>query len=417
MTRATFMLLLMCLVLPPGAAAAAPVVPGHQKFLDSESIEVKKLTGRLPHNINDPVWKNVRPVSVPVYVQHSVRLNDLKANAHAEVRSPKEVMVRAAMNDGEIAVLLEWFDLSEDRSPPDATDVFGDAAALQLPQRFGKGIRLPYIGMGDIDQPVYVAMQRAMTERRKSGVSEVNRLSEYVAAGFGSLTRTPLGWMKMGMDWDPGRRAWRALFIRSLATNVGSTGSDLRKGLVPISFAIWDGARHQRGGNKLLAPWRFLRLPAFPVDPAYVAELAFGYGPSDLGDAQRGKPLVDNICSACHRLPGRQNAPDGLAPDLTNIGGIASVAYLRDSIVDPSSVVVPGLGHGRHYNKAAAPDAFKAYPNNEAFIWFSADPKTGKRTSKMPSFGGLPQEQLADMLAYLKTLGADPAPTPSTAAK
>ena len=61
------------------------------------------------------------------------------------------------------------------------------------------------------------------------------------------------------------------MFLRPLS----AAGHDLGRALVPFSVAVWDGAGKERGGNKALAGWRFLRMPGMAADPAYQAELAW----------------------------------------------------------------------------------------------------------------------------------------------
>src|SRR5512144_1770192 len=144
--------------------------------------------------------------------------------------------------------------------------------------------------MGDAVEQVAVYLLRAAPD----GV--VTR--QATGAGFGTLARADLGGARMAMRYDPAAKAWRAIFVRPLA----AAGLDLRRGLVPFSIALWDGARAERGGNKSLTRWKFLRLAPYPLDPAYVAELSWGYAKGDLGSAAKGKELVQGQCTACHAI-------------------------------------------------------------------------------------------------------------------
>ena len=49
------------------------------------------------------------------------------------------------------------------------------------------------------------------------------------------------------------------------------------------------------------------------------------------------------------------------------------------------------------------------------YQWYSVD-GAGKKTSKMASFAYLPKDDINAIVAYLKTLGAEDAKAPSTAA-
>jgi complex iron-sulfur molybdoenzyme family reductase subunit gamma len=354
---------LLALLLVPAAAPAA------EDPLADATVVVKDLPGPLAADPAAAAWDALPALEVAVAPQRTVHLPDAKANAALAAGGPRSVKVRAATDGKDLALVLDWADPTEDRAA-DETDRYGDSAAIQFPQRYGPGVRLPYVGMGDAEQPVVLHLLRA-------GATAAT-LRSAVAAGFGSTTRADLGDVRAAMRWKDG--AWRAVLVRPLA----SQGNDLARGLVPFAVAVWDGGRSERGGNKALSPWRFLRLARLPADAAYAAELAWGRRPGDLGDAARGRQLVEGMCAACHRTAERRAAKAGIAPDLAGIGAIATPAYLRDSIVAPSSVVVPGRGWSRR-------DA------------------AGKIVSNMPAYATMPAADVNAMVAYLVTLGA-PAP-------
>ena len=76
-----------------------------------------------------------------------------------------------------------------------------------------------------------------------------------------------------------------------------------------------------------------------------------------------------------------------------------------DSIMQPSQIIVPVLNLNRHYAKGKPQDAHGAYPNDDTYQWFSTG-ADGQRVSRMPSFAGFSPQQIADLVAYLQTLGA-----------
>jgi complex iron-sulfur molybdoenzyme family reductase subunit gamma len=251
--------------------------------------------------------------------------------------------------------------------------------------------------MGDEEAPVAVHFLRA----DNGGTSR----RDAVAAGFGSLTRADLGAARVAMRHDPARGTWRAVLVRPLAAGP----LDLAKGLVPVAFAVWDGARRERSGNKALSGWKVLRLARWPADPGFAAELAWGRRPGELGDPARGRQLVQGMCTGCHAVGERRAAPPDLAPDLTGIGVVATPAYLRESIVDPSAVVVSGPNPSRHQDRAAPRDARGGFAPAAGFGWWRADP-AGKKVSRMPAYAALPPPDVAAMVAYLVTLGAEAPP-------
>jgi DMSO reductase family type II enzyme heme b subunit len=375
------------------ALLLAPAAPASGDPLAERTVEVKDVPGPLAADPGAALWDGLPARAVTAAPQRSIRLGDRQANAALVAAPARPVSVRAATDGERLAVVLDWIDETEDRSSADATDAFGDAAALEIPLRFGAGLRLPYVGMGDDAMPVAVVFQRAAAE------GSVGR--EAVAAGFGSLTRADLGGLRVAMRYDRGRGAWRAVFVRPLAAGP----LDLRRGLVPFAIAVWDGSRRERGGNKALSSWTFLRLPRFPVDAAYAAEMSRELAPGEPGDLARGKLLVESVCAACHAVGDRRIAPPGIAPDLTGIGAVATPGYLRESLVDPSAVIVPNPNPYQHQDRSRPPGGSGAYPNDEAFVWYRRD-SSGKKVSKMPAFGSLPGPDIAAVVDYLMTLGA-----------
>ena len=323
------------------------------------------------------------------------QLPDRRANAALARPGPAAVLVRAATDGTDLALLLEWQGGKDDGAAAGETDRYADAVAVQVPLHFGPGVRLPYVGMGDEAQPVAIDLLRA----EAGGTSS----REAVAAGFGSLTRASLGGVRGELRRDPARGTLRASLVRPLAAGP----VDLRAGLVPVAFAVWEGDRAERGGNKSLSGWKVLRLGRWPADAVYAAELGWGRRPGELGDVARGKQLVLGMCAGCHVVGDRKVARPGIAPDLTGVGVIATPAYLRESIVKPSAVIVPSPNPARHQDRAAAPDARGTWPPAEAFRWSRVD-AAGRRISKMPPFA-LPEADVDAMVAYLMTLGGEPA--------
>lgn len=360
-------------------------------FFKTEVVDAVALP-KAPAGAGDAAWASVAGKAFRVVPQRTIRLHDRKANAVAEAPGGQgTVTLKAALAGNDLALLLEWSDPAAEVVRDDEVNVYADSAAVQVPQRFGKGVRLPAISMGDEGAPVRVWMQRAT----KSGAL----LNTLVAAGFGSSTRqAPPAPTQGSMVYDAAKKLWRAAFVVPLPADAA--------GLVPVSVALWDGARLERAGNKRLSAWHFVKLPGKALDPAYVKEVAWGYAPGELGDAAKGKQLAETMCIACHRFPGRAFAPVGLAPALDDTGAIATPSYLRDSIVTPSLVVLHEPNPNQHYDKNAPRDPNGAFSNQEAFRWGSVGPD-GKRVSKMPPFNAFTPEQVGDLVAFLRTLQGD----------
>ncbi len=104
-----------------------------------------------------------------------------------------------------------------------------------------------------------------------------------------------------------------------------------------------------------------------------------GFTTQDIsGDIQNGKRIFKQNCLACHRYNDDTTAPKDVAPMLTNIGGYGNIQFLRESLIKPNKTINPK---------------------------FAKRLKNGK-ISPMPSFDWLSQEELNDLISYLKTLKA-----------
>lgn len=365
----------------------ATAASANEAFLKAEAVDAAAV-GKLPAAPSDPAWGAVTGRAFRITPQRTLRLNDRKSNdVLAAGPGVGELRVKAAVAGQQLALLLEWDDAAKEVVREDEVNVFADSIAVEVPETPGPGLRLPAISMGDPEQHVRVSLLRAT----KGGALA----SEFTAAGFGSLTRQAPAAPSTALQYDDAARRWRA-FV-TLPLEAGTPG------LLPIAFAVWDGARGERAGYKRLTAWHFVRLPNRPIDPAWLKELAFGYFPGDLGDPAKGRVLAEAICVACHHLPGKALAPVGLAPNLQAVGAIATRGYLRDSIRAPSTVILHGPNPNQHYSPTEPKDKNGAYPNVDSYQW-SAPPHTdGKPTSKMPPMQ-FPPEQLADLIAFLVTL-------------
>jgi cytochrome c2 len=118
----------------------------------------------------------------------------------------------------------------------------------------------------------------------------------------------------------------------------------------------------------ITAPLHLFTRPAHlpKADLATVAAREKAEAPLQPGNPARGRPLFTSFaCAGCHSLDGAQL----VGPTLKNIAARADEKSLRQSILDPAAIVTEGF------------------------------------EPSMPSFAGvLSNQQLADLLAYLKTL-------------
>lgn len=354
---------------------------GTDTFND-DILEAKKLS-----KIDTKSLESAPTKKVVLYPQYSVLLNDKNANEILKNTEPIQAEVAVGYNQKEIGILIKWKDETKSIQPTLTTNKYGDAVAVQFPTVYGKGKTLAYIGMGDSNHPVMVYLKKAVEgkEYKKSFISE----------GFGTMTEVEEKGYSFTMQYDDSTKEWKAVIVKPLKT----PNLNLASGIIPVAFAVYDGDSLNRDGNKRISSWKFIKIKS---DPAYEKYISWGYG--EIGDPVRGKELmVQNGCNACHRYADQNIAPEGLAPNLSKIGGYSNPIYLKESIVNPSDVVIKNLNINRHYNKAAERDKIGAYPNNDMYTWYIKDDK-GNLQSKMPPYSHLSEKDMADMVAYLKTL-------------
>jgi len=355
-------------------------------------------------------WGYVKGTEIGLYPQTTVTMNDAKANALNKSQKAKKATVKAIYNDKNIAFLLEWPDGTRSVQSGYRSDAYGDGFAVQLPVNYGDPQKLPYIGMGSEGRPVVIHLQKAVQPIyepngkgdvgaqqnvlsknmfgkevgeyheavQKLAVSDYQR--SFVSEGFRSMTEIKDGSEKFSADMEYDKKAWKGTVIRPLK----DAYLNLDNGAFPVAFAAWDGARMNRDGLKLLSSWIPVKLGDEKGGDALVTELTT----APKGDVENGKNLVmQNGCMGCHYIPG-MSQPGYMAPGLANIGGYSTDAYLKESMVDPNAIVVPG------YNR-------NAHPNTP---WYNVI--DGKRQSTMPPYP-LDDKSLDDMVAYMRTLKAE----------
>ena len=310
----------------------------------------------LPVDARAPAWNRAETTRVFLYPQ-------VTANPRNAPRSNLVAEVKALYSKNELALSVEW----PDGYAAEQRDIgkFADALALQFPIRYGAGLRLPYVGMGNPASPVGIWFWRAD-----------GQVETLAAEGFGSLTAQPSDGVQAKGRREAG--TWRVVIRRSLQvppTRYAVQIQPSRQGLVPISLAIWNGEDNQQDGDKRLSSWHFLHFERGVVDPAYAQSLA--WPPEHQGNPEAGRLLLKKTgCANCHFFPGN-SLQKGIGPELTYVGGIHRPHYLFESLVNPSAFIVPGKNH------------------------FSI--QAGEMVSLMPGVS-LPVRDIHHLVAYLRTL-------------
>jgi len=149
---------------------------------------------------------------------------------------------------------------------------------------------------------------------------------------------------------------------------------------------------------------------------AYLRSVTVRQDPPPSGDKAAGEALFwgKGGCGACHRV-GQRGSPAG--PDLSRIGRKRSLAYLRQSLVDPNADLTAGFYKitARPPGAAAVTGVQRGYDNfscqlmtmSGQFYSFPRDEKTTcdrEFTSIMPSYRNLAEGELNNLLVYLLSL-------------
>lgn len=376
----------------------------------SNYILASKYSGDLSKvNAESDVWKAAKFTEVKLYPQTTIKLNDKNANALNSNNSSKKVKIGAIYNDKDIAFKVMWADASENVFNSDSTTAYADGFALQFAKDYSDATKLPYIGMGSKDREVIVHIQKAyksvyepngngdvanQVSRNNTNYFEDNlkKFDEkvanlgnkdyqraFVSAGFRSMTEIKDESSNFNANMKYEHKRWEATLTRPLKDSY----LNLNSGAIPVAFAVWDGEKMGRDGLKHLSTW----LPVKLIGKSGGEEFISKVNEVPAGDVANGKELVAQNCTACHNYTGSDNGMPYMAPNLSNIGGYSTTAYLRESIVNPNAVIVPGYNRNAHKN----------------YAWYNLDEK-GNRISAMPAYDWMDEKSVNDIVAFISTL-------------
>jgi complex iron-sulfur molybdoenzyme family reductase subunit gamma len=365
------------------------------------------------------IWNNANYSDVTLYPQTTIKQNDKKANDVNAANKAKTAKVAAVYNDSQIAFMMKWPDGSmniqaynpEKPRSGYKTDQYPDGFAIQFASDSADAEQLPYIGMGSEGRPVVVHLQKAVKafyepngngnvyyqinreqtevfneelaafDQKVKGIGSNDYERTFVSEGFRSMTEikdsSNNSYARLGYKGG----SWMGTLSRSLKDDY----ANLNEGAIPVAFAVWDGEKLGRDGIKNISQWVSVKLDGKSGGDALIASL----GEQAAGDATAGKEAVAmNGCVGCHQVEAT-DAPNYMGPSLTNIGGYATAAYLRESLKNPSAVVVPGYNRNAHSN----------------YMWYTVE--NGKRVSTMTDYSWLDDTTMNNIIAYLQTLKAE----------
>jgi hypothetical protein len=261
----------------------------------------KKVTQDLPLDAEDAIWQTARSVEVPLTTQVMARPRTYESVI-------KNLQVKAVHNAKEVAFRLEWADPSEDIILD--LDKFPDAVAMEFPSSSSTG--RPHFGMGDEENNVNIWYWKSIWQTPKGQTQpteEAVKAKEYaphfrtdekthifvddfltgtlagnpvstpgrspvenlVARGFTTLTdnETEKNPKLSGFGrWNSDK--WAVVFKRELASNDPFDVTFKEGTVVPVSFAVWNGAEAQRGGQKVLSTWYYVGLETEQKSTVYI---------------------------------------------------------------------------------------------------------------------------------------------------
>lgn len=396
-----------------GAYATTPIIKAYKVDADVKSVDTKS-----------QLWTNASKTEVSLYPQTTIKFNDKRANELNNNSSAKTATVQAITDGKNIAFKLVWNDSTKSIQDGNAKkdNSFADGFAVQFPSKYSSPSKLPYIGMGSKDRPVVVYLQKAVTKHYEPNgngdvAHQVNRnnthsfnsqideelkkfdktveelaIKDYqrafVSEGFRSMTQIKDKSIAFNasMSYEENTfssNEWEGTVSRALSDEYLSISSKP----FPVAFAVWDGDKMGRDGLKNLSTWITVQISNEDASKAYNKAYDKNLAKADI---KKGEELTKTNCASCHNYADVNIAASPfMAPNLSNIGGYSTTAYLVESILDPNAVVVPGYNRNAHKN----------------FAWYFDDGQGG-RMSAMPPFAHLKPSEVDDIVAYLKTLKA-----------
>jgi putative heme-binding domain-containing protein len=203
------------------------------------------------------------------------------------------------------------------------------------------------------------------------------------------------------------------------ATGDGVPGIDLRLGRFRRSSSDDDLA------NIITSGVPNAGMPAFRLQPAeltgLIAFIRAGFDAASasvrVGNAQRGKALFEGkaVCNQCHRVNGQGPR---MAPDLSDIGAIRTLASLQRTLLNPTESLLPihrpvrivtrdgRTIRGRRLNEDTyTVQLIDMQERLHSLVKADLKDYVVETTATMPSYQGrLTADELADVIAYLTTL-------------
>jgi complex iron-sulfur molybdoenzyme family reductase subunit gamma len=379
----------------------------------ASSVQAVKVSGDVTKiTPNSKAWKVAKFSDVNLYPQTTLKFHDKKANELNADRKSLKAKVAALYDGKNVAIKVIWADATKNVQSSTDTDSYADGFAVQFANNVDNVNTLPYIGMGSKGRDVTVVIQKATNaiyepngkgdvslqvnpgnlnyfnkelkvfNKQVSDISNKDYQRAFVAEGFRSMTEIKDDSIKYNsiMNYKAKKAKWCGVVTKPLE----DAYSNINKDAFAVAVATWDGDKNNRDGLKMLSSWVSINIKKGETELSKITNEMVA------GDPVKGKMVADsNGCNGCHRYGDQQFAPKWMAPNLSNIGGYATASYLRESLDNPSAVVVPGFNRNSH-------------PSTP---WYNID-ENGNRVSTMTAYDWLSPEDKTNLVAYLQTLKA-----------
>ncbi len=289
-----------------GAAVATALWTGRSVFkplLAQQSVFTASPVAQTPTDPMDPLWEKARATPIALNPQNLVLPRVAEAGA-------KEIVVRALYDAERLGLLVEWRDAHKDADLGTVLE-YRDGVAVQFPE--DPSLSAPSFTMGqqgnavviyhwksdwqfnrlyDVDE-AYPNMHAYWYQYSGVKVGEMPEAMDYLSSGrkefltaaaVGNTLADPRAQKSIGPvqkmraegfgslephpDQDgAGKGAWADGSWRIvLSVPLKQDRFRLAAGdSLPLAFAVWDGSRDERNGQKAYSVWNTLRLAAAPA--------------------------------------------------------------------------------------------------------------------------------------------------------
>ncbi len=217
-------------------------------------IKADRIEGALPDSPDDASWEQRVPTTFLLVPQ-------IVGKDRFFTPSNDTITARAAYNDEDIAILLEWDDRTQS-TPGDETaeeiadpEIFVDSVAIQLPVNIPEGSEKPYFGMGDASNPVNIWQWKGGTTENSESVKLYN------AVGFAEIEERDAAESGITARAVYKNGTWKVLMTRPRDVSDQEKDIVFTEGkFIPVAFAAWDGSNSEFGSRHTMTTWYWLLL-------------------------------------------------------------------------------------------------------------------------------------------------------------